>query len=203
MWWRRKREPSPILHDFPICGTAQLAMQGVAAEDSFRRALRAWARGEIENAKPLVANAIASWSHSLTILHEHVRYADFLLEGASSSDGIRVRTELENATKRLDDLIAHDRRDTDDLVMWLCRALVQRGHSALLFGELPRAETFYVRAIELLSAIWGEDHLEVGSYAEDYATLLFKMGRSADAEAQIRRARVAWEKAGSRYVGRD
>jgi hypothetical protein len=184
---------------FEVCGTGQLAMQAVAAELAFGAALRAWARGDVVRAKPLIARAVQGFRHSLTIRLEHARYADFLFGGPSPRCGESVVSDLERVTKELDEQISRAPIGPPE---WPARTRVQRAHSALLLGDHARAEELYVEAMRTLGAVWGEDHLEVGSYADDHATLLFRMGRHADAEAQIARARRASEKAGFPYRGR-
>ncbi len=186
--------------DFEVCGTGQLAMQAVAAEVAFGAALRAWARGEVDKARPLIARAVQGFRHSLTIRVEHARYANLLICGPSPRSGESVASDLERMTKELDEQISRAQNGPPE---WPARARVQRAHSALLLGDHARAEELYVEAMRTLGAVWGEDHLEVGSYADAHATLLFRMGRHAEAEAQIARARRASEKAGFPYRGRD
>lgn len=181
-------------------------MRSISAENAFNRGMRVAMRGDRETAKELVAHALETWGdQSMTVSPVHVRYACVLF-GAAQDDGA-TKAEMERKAQELDARIADGARPgpgpVNDRIMWTCRAMVQRALTAMMLDDDARADALYVEAMTKLAGIWGANHLEVGSYAEDYATLLIKMGRTDEAEAQIARARDAKTAAGFSYTGRD
>jgi hypothetical protein len=77
--------------------------------------------------------------------------------------------------------------------------MIERAHAALLLGDAVLAVTLCETAIASISKIWGDDHLEVRNYLDDYATALFALGRGTEADAAIARARDITKKRGSTY----
>lgn len=187
--------------EFPICGTARLAIVALTAKANFRRALRALARELPVDARELMAAALEGWQvqEIPVAVAEHVHAAALLATG-DAVQGERLRQARAGAVQHwaaeLDEIISTSRRTTADDRMWLARSLSKRGLAAHVLGDAPVGVRHYREAITLLGETWSPDHPEVGAYLDDCATLLLSMGRPDEAEAMMAQARAIEAKVG-------
>jgi len=188
----------------PVCGTAQAAAVAINAERNLRRGLRAQTRKRLVEARDAVAAAITSWTvHGIPRAAAELALTSILSGTGDEAADVTLRESREAAVRQwaseLDATIAASRRKTDDDLMWLSRSLAKRGLAAQLLGDGAGSEVFYRDAIEMLSGIWGADHLEVGGLLDDCGTLLLSLDRKDEAETMIARAKTIQTNKGFRY----
>jgi hypothetical protein len=190
--------------DFRICGTARAEMNRIACDRAFKKALRAQARGRIAEAKALLAPLLPEWvSQTIPLAAAEHAQAAILFASNDTAESERLREKslvpMRDWANELDASLERAGRETSDHLMWLARLKVQRGLAAYLLGDYRGAETVDREAIAMLSSIWGADHLEVGTYEDDLATVLLRVGRESEAESLIAHAQAIKAKHGSRY----
>lgn len=192
------------MDDPRICGTALRQIQAIGSAEQLRKGLRALARGDRAGAAALVPARFQRGPGSAVCVeaaaHLHAMFAQEAGTG-SDTESEATRQALVARANDLDAQIA--RPVSGDAVMWRARAMVERSQAALALGDPELAATLAREAIESLAGLWGPDHLEVGSYWDDFATALFALGRTAEADAAVARARAIKERHGSPYRGLD
>jgi hypothetical protein len=188
------------MDDRRICGTARLHAEAYGNADRLRRGLRALAKGDRASARELVPARFARGPGSTASVEASAYlFATLALEAGTGSESAReeARQALVARAASLDEEIA--RPAAGDLAMWRARSMVERSQVALALGDAVRAAALVEGAIAALSALWGAEHLEVGSYWDDFATALFAQGRASEAEAALARARSIYESKGYSY----
>ncbi|MBX7193803.1 MAG: tetratricopeptide repeat protein [Sandaracinaceae bacterium] len=182
-----------------LCGTAQRQMGALGDVRRYRQAMRALGRGELERAKTLMPEGIDGAVPGSPVSVEIVAYAHARLF-ADLDDDARAQAAvsadfLRGEVARLDARLSHPSRDLPSNA----RMRIARAHAAALLEEHALVEPLYTTAISEIASAWGEDHLEIASYLDDYATWLLSRGRSAEALEAIARARTIHERSGHRY----
>jgi tetratricopeptide (TPR) repeat protein len=191
---------SDLPDDFRICGTAQREITLLRAEQAAERAFRLYAkRGNDLEVRGLLAQALPDLSERRSSLHAAAEYFHARLSAAAKPEldlGLAIdtrkkqlfakATELEESIAELESSAGGG--SPNDKIMFVARMKTSRALIAMTLDDHVLAETLYQEAIASLSSIWGANHLEVGGYCEDYATLLFKMGRMQEATSYVARA---------------
>lgn len=189
---------------FPICGTARAEMDRIACERALRKALRLQARGRIAEAQALLAPLLPKWA-SRTFPLAAAEYAQaallFLSNDIGESDRLREKSSspIHDWARELDERIRRASRENSDHLMWLARMKAERGLASYVLGDYRGAEEADREAISMLSSIWGADHLEVGTYEDDLATVLLRVGQGPEAESLVAHARAIQAKHGFQY----
>ncbi|NOU29217.1 MAG: hypothetical protein HOO96_15045 [Polyangiaceae bacterium] len=170
--------------DFPICGTARLAMDRLRAGSIFDRARRLHAQGHLDRAaaeyEEALRNAISGSETSPSLIRAYwLRLAQVRGDGArvaTLQDQLRgdLALNLEDARRRV--------ADAGQDVMFRARARVKLAVWLGAAGCDAEAEGHLRHAIAELGALWGPEHMEVLSFHDELATNLFFQGRAAEAQ---------------------